>query len=115
MRWPVLVWTIVMVLFGEVALVCTWHLLDAVSNDQIFTWDSLPWVSRITRCFEVAGVALLVGLVFLVVDGTVGPITVHFCVLMAAVGCFGLAALMTVLRALLVQATQLRTDMDEVI
>lgn len=115
MRWPVLAWSIVMVGFGEVVLVCTWHLLGAVTQDRIFTRASLPWVNRITGSFIAAGIALLIGLVYLVIDGTVGPVTVHLLVLMAAIGCFGLATLMAVLRVLLVQATQLRTDMDEVI
>lgn len=115
MRWPVLVWAIVMVGFGEVVLACTWRLLDAVSQNRIFTEASLPWVNRITGSFAAAGAALLVGLVYLAIDGRVGPITVHLLVLMAAIGCFGLGALMVVLRALLVQATQLRADMDEVI
>lgn len=115
MRWPVLVWAVLLVLLGEIVLACTWVLLGAVSRDRIFTTSSLPWVNRIIGAFVAAGVAVLAGLVFLVVDGTVGPITVHLFVLMSAIGCFALAALVIVLRALLVQATVLRSDMDEVI
>ena len=115
MRWPVLGWAVVMVLFGQIVLVCTWVLLTAVRRERIFSASSLPWVNRIIGAFVAAGVALLVGLAYLAIDGAVGPITVHVFVLMAAMGCFCLAALVFVLRALLVQATQLRADMDEVI
>lgn len=115
MRWPALAWAILMVMFGQIVLVCTWALLTAVRQDRIFSAASLPWVNRIIGSFVAAGVALLVGLMYLILDGTVGPITVHLLVLMAAIGCFSLAALVIVLRALLVQATELRTNLDEVI
>jgi hypothetical protein len=113
LRWPLTIFTALEILCAQVVLVCTWKLLGMVQRDRIFSEESFRWVDAIIGAIGV-GWLLLVGL-FLFVGFNAddpGPIMV---LLMAVLlgGSFGL--LMLVMRALLRQATELRTELEAVI
>lgn len=91
----------------------TWKLLNLVSSGRIFTRDSLKWVNVIVAAIGAAWV-VLVG-VFLVVgfnaDDPGLPMVLFLMVTIIAVALL----LMVVMRALLLQATGLRSELDVVI
>jgi Protein of unknown function (DUF2975) len=94
-------------------IVCTWQLLTLVEDDRIFSEASMAWVDAIVWAIGAAWLLLLGTLVWSVVSvGLPGPPAVLLLVLVA-VAVLGL--LMVVMRALLRQATTLRTDMEAVI
>lgn len=103
----------------QVVIVCTWKLLAMVQKDQIFSAASLRWVNGIVWSFVIAW-AVFAGLASYVTafiyftpelrDPGL-PILLFGLVLMGAV----FVLLVLVLRALLRQATVLRTDLEEVI
>ena len=113
LRWPLTALSVFWVLCVQVVIVCTWKLLTLVRDDRIFSEVSLKWVDVIVWAIAAAWV-VLVG-VFLYVgfnaDDPGGPLLLFLIVVGVAV--FGL--LMVVMRALLRQATTLRTDLDGVI
>jgi hypothetical protein len=103
----------------QAVLLCTWKLLTMVRRDHIFSPASLPWVDGIMWAFVVGWVALTGAAGYLIAviyftpelrDPGV-PIALVGLVLVGSV----LVLLVVVLRALLRQATVLRTDMDGVI
>jgi hypothetical protein len=113
LRWPLLALAVVVVGCVEVVLVCAWKLLAMVRDDQIFSGRSFAWVDTILAAVAVAWVLVLVACVLVAAaEGLSGIAGLLLVVLLvgAAVG-----LLMVVLRALLVQATALRTDLDGVI
>ena len=117
--WPILVVAELGVLCVQVVIVCTWRLLTMVQKDRIFSEASLRWVDGIVWAFVIAW-SLLAGLAIYLTafiyftpelrDPGI-PIMLFGMVLIGAV----LVLLMVVLRALLRQATALRTDMEGVI
>ena len=117
--WPILVVAELGLVCVQVVIVCTWKLLTLVRKDSIFSDASFRWVNGIVWAF-VSGWLLLAGLaVYLTAviyftprlrDPGI-PIVLFGMVLFGAV----LVLLMLVLRALLRQATALRTDMEAVI
>ena len=102
----------------QVVLVCTWKLLTLVTTDQIFSAGALPWVNAIVRAIVVGWVALLGTFVcayyFIVDEVSDDPVLPAMLLLLLLVGAV-LGLLMVVMRALLRQATTLRTDMEAVI
>lgn len=113
LRWPLtLIWEFWLVCI-QIVIVCTWKLLTMVKYDRIFSEDSLVWVDAIVWSIAAAWV-VLVG-VFLYVgfhaDDPGLPLLLAFAVVGGAV----LGLLIVVMRSLLRQATQLRTDMDAVV
>ena len=113
LRWPLLVLAAVGLLCVEVVVVCTWRLLTMVRDDRIFSDRALVWVNGIVAAAAGAWVLVLAAFVLLVAaEGLAGLAALLLGVLLvgAAVG-----LLMVVLRALLRQATELRTDLDGVI
>ena len=117
--WTLLAVAELAVLCVQVVIVCTWKLLTMVKKDRIFSEASLPWVDGIVWSF-VAGWLLLLGVSVYVtafIYFTPGlrdpgvPILLFGMVLVGSV----LVLLMVILRALLRQATTLRTDMEAVI
>ncbi|MBY4036116.1 DUF2975 domain-containing protein [Rhodococcus fascians] len=113
LRWPLTIVSIFWVLCIQVVVVATWKLLTMVNRNAIFTRSSLVWVDTITWSILAAWV-VLVG-VFLYVgfgaDDPGLPLLLFLLVVIVAVA----ALLMVVMRTLLRQATDLRTDMDAVI
>jgi hypothetical protein len=117
--WLLLTLAILEVLCFQVVIVCTWRLLTLVRADRIFSDESFVWVDVIvwavaTAWALLAGVsAYLVGVIYFTPElrdpGT--PILLTGMVLIGAV----VVLTVVVLRALLRQATVLRTDLEEVI
>jgi hypothetical protein len=113
LRWPLTIWSILELLCIQVVIVCTWKLLTLVTADRIFSEEAFAWVDTIIWALGV-GWALFLGvfvyLGFLANDPGL-PILMFGMVLVGGV----LVLLVVVLRALLRQATTLRTDMEAVI
>lgn len=113
LRWPFLAVSVLVLACVQVVIVCTWQLLSMVLEDRIFSERSFRWVDGIVGAVGVGwslmfGVLLFVGFT---ADDPGMPLLLTVVVLCGAV--FGL--LMVVMRALLQQATRLRTDMEAVI
>ncbi len=113
LRWPLTAVSIFWVLCTQVVVVCIWRLLDLVRDDRIFTEASLRWVDAIVWAIG-AGWTVLVG-VFLVVGFNADDPGVPLLMFLIVVGGAVLGLLVVVMRALLRQATTLRTDMESVI
>ncbi|MGC4892634.1 DUF2975 domain-containing protein [Micromonospora sp. DT31] len=113
LRWPATAVTVFWVLCVQVVIVCTWQLLTLVKRDRIFTEASLGWVDGIVWAITAAWVAL-VG-VFLYVGFNADDPGLPLLLFLLVTGVSVLGLLMVVMRALLRQATTLRTDMEAVI
>ncbi|NEK59008.1 DUF2975 domain-containing protein [Geodermatophilus sabuli] len=102
----------------QVVVVCTWTLLTLVTKDQIFSSSALPWVNGIVRA-TVVGWGMLLGAFvcswyFIVDEVSDDPALPALLLLSLLVGAV-LGLLIVIMRALLRQATTLRTDMESVI
>lgn len=113
LRWPMTALAVFWVLCVQVVVVCTWKLLTLVKNDRIFSDASLKWVDAIVWAIAAAWV-VLVGVDVYVAFNADDPGAPMF-LLLLTVGVTVLGLLMLVMRALLRQATTLRTDMEAVI
>ncbi|MEU7756005.1 DUF2975 domain-containing protein [Micromonospora sp. NPDC049171] len=113
LRWPLTAITVFWVLCVQVVIVSTWKLLSLVKNDRIFTEASLKWVDLIVWAVGAAWV-VLVG-VFLYVGFNADDPGAPILLFLLTMGVTVLGLLMVVMRALLRQATTLRTDMEAVI
>ena len=113
LRWPATAVTVFWVLCMQVVIVCTWKLLGMVKSDRIFSQASFVWVNGIVWAIG-AGWATLVG-VFLYVGFNASDPGLPLLLFLMVVGVAVLGLLMLVMRALLRQATTLRTDMEAVI
>jgi hypothetical protein len=113
LRWPATAVSVFWVLCVQVVIVCTWKLLTLVKKDRIFSPASLAWVDTIVWAIAAAWV-VLVG-VFLYVGFNADDPGLPLLLFLLVVGVTVLGLLMVVLRALLRQATTLRTDMEAVI
>ncbi len=111
LRWPMLAVAVLEVLCVQIVIVCTWNLLTLVRDDRIFSERALEWVDVIVWTIAVAWTLLLGVLLSFVVrwDDPGLPL------LMLLLGGAVLGLLMVVMRALLRQATALRTDLEAVI
>jgi hypothetical protein len=113
LRWPMTAVTVFWVLCVQVVIVSTWKLLALVEDDRIFSEASLAWVDAIVWAIAAAWV-VVVGLsayVALTWDDPGLPLLL----LLTSTGVGVVGLLMVVMRALLRQATTLRTDMEAVI
>lgn len=113
LRWPMTAIAAFLVLCMQVVIVSTWKLLTMVRRDRIFSEASLTWVNTIVWAILAAWV-VLVGL-FLYVGFNADDPGLPLLLFLMVVGVAALGLLMVVMRALLRQATALRTDMDTVI
>ncbi|MGK9273696.1 DUF2975 domain-containing protein [Williamsia muralis] len=113
LRWPATAVTVFWVLCAQVVIVCTWKLLNLVRSDRIFTHASLVWVTAIVWAIG-AGWLTLLG-VFLYVGFNANDPGLPLLLFLMLMGGAVLGLLMVVMRALLRQATTLRSDMDAVI
>jgi hypothetical protein len=113
LRWPMTAVAIFVLLCVQIVIVSTWKLLTLVKHDRIFTAASLAWVDVIVWAIA-AGWAVLLG-VFLYVGFTADDPGAPLLLFLIVVGVTVLGLLMVVMRALLRQATTLRTDMEAVI
>jgi hypothetical protein len=102
----------------QVVIVCTWTLLTLVTDDRIFSSSALPWVNGIVWATVVGWVMLLGAFVcsyyFIIDEVSDDPVLPALLLLSLLVGAV-LGLLIVIMRALLRQATTLRTDMEAVI
>ena len=105
--------TVFWVLCIQVVIVSTWKLLTLVKNDRIFSDASLAWVDAIVWAIAAAWLVLLG--VFLYVGFNADDPGLPLLLFLLVLGVSALGLLMTVMRALLRQATALRTDLEAVI
>jgi hypothetical protein len=113
LRWPMTAVSVFWVLCVQVVIVSTWKLLTMVKNDRIFSDASLVWVDAIVWAVGAAWVVLLG--VFLYVGFNADDPGLPLLLFLMLIGVAVLGLLMVVMRALLRQATTLRTDMEAVI
>jgi hypothetical protein len=113
LRWPATAVTVFWLLCVQVVIVCTWQLLTLVKNDRIFTQAARSWVNGIVWAIVAAWVTLLG--VFLYVGFNADDPGLPLLLFLLLTGITVLGLLMVVMRALLRQATTLRTDMEAVI
>ena len=117
-RWVMLAVLVVALVCVQVVIVCTWQLLTLVAADRIFSASSLPWVNAIVSATAVGWLALLGAFVcayyFVIDEVSDDPVLPGLLLVLLLVGAVA-GLLMVVMRALLRQATTLRTDMEAVI
>jgi len=113
LRWPLTAVAVFWVLCIQVVVVATWQLLTLVRRDRIFSDASLVWVNAIVAAIAAAWVVLVA--VFLYVGFRATDPGLPLLLFLLSVGVAVLGMLMVVMRALLQQATTLRTDMEAVI
>ena len=113
LQWPLTVFAVVEVACVQVVIVSTWKLLTMVKRDRIFSKAALAWVDAIVWAVLTAWV-LLAGVFLFVVLNADDP-GVPMLLMLMLVGGAVLGLLMVVMRALLRQATALRTDLEAVI
>ncbi|MEQ4209353.1 DUF2975 domain-containing protein [Actinopolymorpha sp. B17G11] len=113
LRWPMTAVAVFWVLCVQVVIVSTWKLLTMVKHDRIFSPASLAWVDAIVWAIAAAWMVLLG--VFVYVGLNADDPGVPLLLLLMVIGVTVLGLLMVVMRALLRQATTLRTDMEAVI
>lgn len=113
LRWPATIIAVFLVLCVQVVIVATWQLLTMVQKDRIFTEPAMRWVNAILYAIGAGWVVLVGVLVFVGVNADDPGMPMLLLLVTTAVTVLGL--LMIVLRALLRQATTLRTDLESVI
>lgn len=113
LRWPLTAFFAVEILCLQVVIACTWKLLTMVEHDRIFSPESLRWVDVIIGAIGSGWV--LLGGAFLYFGFTADDPAVPLMLLLALLVGGALGLLVVVMRTLLRQATELRTDMEAVI
>ena len=113
LRWPATAVTVFWVLCIQVVIVCTWKLLTLVKNDHIFSDAAFAWVNAIMWAIGAAWVVLVGAFLFIGFNASDPGLPLLLFLMVVGVSVLGL--LMIVMRALLRQATALRTDMEAVI
>jgi hypothetical protein len=98
----------------QVVIVCTWRLLTMVKDDRIFSDASMVWVNVIIGAMAGAWLLLLGSLLYALGRADPSGSVVALLLLLLVAGAV-LGLLMIVMRALLRQATSLRTDLESVI
>lgn len=104
---------IVGTLAAQVVLVCMWRLLTRVRQSTVFEVRSFREVDVIIWCMAVVAVCLLAAGVALAPGDAAPGIVLMFGVAGVAAG--GAAVLMVVMRMLLTQAVDMRSELEEVI
>lgn len=99
----------------QVVLVAIWALLGRVRRDRIFDDSSFRWVDAIVVAMAAAGAVPICLVVALFLFGEHDDPGLPFLLVLVGLGIAVFCLLMVVMRALLRQATTLRTDMDAVI
>lgn len=113
LRWPLTAFTAVEILCVQVVIACTWKLLTMVEQDRIFSDDALRWVDRIIAAIGAFWVLLAACFLYVVAQREDPGLPMLLMLLLLGSGTGGM--LMLVMRALLRQATSLRTDLEGVI
>ncbi|GLY15956.1 membrane protein [Kineosporia sp. NBRC 101677] len=113
LRWPLTVLTGFWLLCAEAVVVSTWKLLGLIRRDRIFSEDAFTWVNVILAAIAAAWL-VLTGF-FLWVGFNADDPGVPLLLFLLVVGLAVAGLLMLVMRALLRQATTLRSDLEGVI
>lgn len=113
LRWPLTALAVLELMCVQVVIVSTWKLLTMVKHDRIFSKAALAWVDAIVWAIAAAWVLLLGLFLYLAIYS--GDPGLPLLLLLMLVGGAVLGLLILVMRALLLQATGLRTDMEAVI
>jgi hypothetical protein len=113
LRWPLTAIAVFLVLCVQVVLVATWKLLTLVRKDRIFTSASLKWVDAIVWAVGAAWLVFAGMLIF--VGFNADDPGMPMVLFLVTVGITVIGLLMVVMRALLRQATTLRSDLEAVI
>ena len=113
LRWPMTALSVFWVLCAQIVVVSTWRLLSLVSDNRIFTEDAMKWVDAIVVSVAAAWLVFL-GFSGYVVAGADDPSVPIMLILVLTVGAV-LGLVVLVLRALLVRATSLQTDLEGVV
>lgn len=113
LRWPLLAAGLLVLACGQVVTACTWRLLTLVRDDRIFSDGASVWVDVVVRAVAAAWALLAGALAAVVAAGGPAALAVLLLVLLLVAAAVGL--LVVVMRALLRQATTLRTDLEAVI
>ncbi|NLF03986.1 MAG: DUF2975 domain-containing protein [Actinomycetales bacterium] len=114
LRWPYTAAAIAVVLCVQVAVVCVWRLTAFVRRGSIFSARAFGWVDRIIGAVLAAVVILAAMFVHLTAINAMPPAVLFFLTGGVVAG-LCLALLVVVMRALLVRATELESDLSEVI
>jgi hypothetical protein len=113
LRWPLTIFSIIELLCVQIVIVCTWKLLTMVKDGSIFSERAFAWVNGIIAAIA-GGWVLFAGMSLYIASKSDDPGFPALLFVMTLVGAV-LGLLMIVMRALLRQATNLRTDMEAVI
>ena len=113
LRWPATIITIFWVLCVQVVIVCIWQLLTLVQHDRIFSPTSMRWVNLVLGAISAAWLSLVGVFIYIGFNATDPGIPLVLALMVAVGAVVGLVVV--VMRALLKQATTLRTDMEAVI
>lgn len=114
MRWPILALAILGLLCVQVAIVCTLRLLGFTQDGRVFTPAAFRWVDGLIASFIGAAAVCLATIVYQS-QTVAGPPLWMLALFGGVLTGVALALLTWTLRALLVQAITLRTDMEMVI
>lgn len=114
LRWPYLVICWALTLCVELVLVLIWALLRRVRRCMIFDRRATRWVNAIIGA-GIAVTVLLVGAMIPDVAVTHGPPSLSIMLIIGIAASIGFTLLMIVMRSLLVHATGLKSELDEVI
>ena len=113
LRWPLTAFAVVELVCVQVVIVSTWKLLSRFRAGQVFSEASLGWVDAIVWAVGTAWVLLVGG--FLWVGFHADDPGLPLLLFVVVVGGAAVGLLLLVMRALLRQATTLRSDLETVI
>ncbi|WP_142063972.1 DUF2975 domain-containing protein [Pseudarthrobacter sp. B4EP4b] len=113
LQWPLTIFAILEVACVQVVIVSTWKLLTMVKRDQIFSSRAFVWVDAIMWAIAAAWTMLAVFSAIVVLNADDPGVPLLLILMLAAGAAVGLVVV--VLRALLRQAADLRSDMEAVI
>lgn len=114
LRVPVLALCIAAGVCVQVALVGVWRLVDHVAGGRIFRTASFRWVDLVIGALAASGILGFV-IVGVTLTAPVGHALVTAMTLLWGLASWGVAALLAVMRALLVQASVMHQELEEVI
>jgi hypothetical protein len=113
LQWPLTIFAILEVACVQVVIVSTWKLLTMVKRDQIFSRRAFVWVDAIMWAIAAAWAMLAVFSAIVVLNADDPGVPILLILALVAGAAVGLVVV--VLRALLRQAADLRSDLEAVI
>lgn len=113
LQWPLTVTAILVVAGLQVIIAGTWKLLTMVQHDRIFRTEALVWVDVVVWAIAGAWMMLAVFSAIVVLHADDPGVPLLLILMLVAGAALGLVVV--VMRALLQQAVELRSDMEGVI